>query len=130
MRVLVASLLFASGTFAEEAVTTPEQAVTQFRAIMRKTVEERTGKKVPGDSGQNARLSAHASTSLEVHKRVSSTLLPDQMKTAIRVGSLPKLLPDRKVWVVSHYIDVFSGFDAILDAKDGKLVFLWYIPEG
>ncbi len=43
---------------------------------------------------------------------------------------MTSLSPDRKVWVISHDVDVFSGFEAVLDAKDGKLIFLWWIPEG
>ena len=132
MRILLVAFILASfqPCPAADAINTPDEALAKFRAIMRKRVEERTGKKVPDDYGNNSRSSAGASTSLAVQERVKSTLMASQYKSSITVGSLASLTPDRKVWVVGHYVDVWSGFEAVLDAKDGNLIFLWWIPEG
>lgn len=115
---------------AADAITNADEALAAFRAIMRKSVEERTGRKIPDDNKKDDRTGATESTSLAVYKRVKDTLLPNQYKSAIRVGTVASLLPDRKVWVISHSFDVYSAFDAILDAKSGKLIFMWFIPEG
>lgn len=132
MRTLIVGLLalLAQTASAVDSINSPEDALAAFTAIMRKSIEQRTGKKPPSDSKLDSRTSASASTSVAVHKRVTSTLLPSQYASSIQVGTLGSLLPDRKVWVISHSVDVFSGFDAVLDAKSGKLIFLWWIPEG
>ncbi|CAN5915220.1 hypothetical protein BH11VER1_BH11VER1_17850 [soil metagenome] len=132
MRTAIVSLLalFTQAAWAVDAINSPDEALKAFTAVMQKSIEQRTGKRPPADSKLDSRTSASASTSLEVHKRVKSTLLPSQYSSSIQVGTLGSLLPDRKVWVISHSVDVFSGFDAVLDAKNGKLIFLWWIPEG
>ena len=132
MRTAIITLLalLAHTAWAVDAINTPEEALTAFTAIMRKSIEQRSGKKPPAESKLDSRTSASACTSFEVHKRVKSTLLQSQYASSIQVGTLGSLLPDRKVWVISHSVDVFSGFDAVLDAKSGKLIFLWWIPEG
>ncbi|MCF7784916.1 MAG: hypothetical protein K9N47_02280 [Prosthecobacter sp.] len=132
MRTAIISLfvLLAHAACAADAITSSEEALSAFTAIMRKSIEQRTGKKAPADSKLDERTSASSSTSLEVHERVKDTLLPNQYASSVQAGTLGSLLPDRKVWVISHSVDVFSGFQAVLDAKDGKLIFLWWIPEG
>lgn len=128
MKTAIVSMLalLAHTTWAADAITTPEEALKAFASNM----QQRTGKKTAPNAMLDSRTSAKASTSLEVHKRVKDTLLPNQYANAIQIGTLANLLPDRKVWVISHSIDVFSGFDAVIEAKDGKLIFLWWIPEG
>lgn len=128
--IVILLALLAHTAWAVDAINSSEEALTAYTAIMRKSVEQRTGKKPPADSKLDSRTSASASTSLAVHQRVKSTLLQSQYASSIQVGTLGSLLPDRKVWVISHSVDVFSGFDAVLDAKSGKLIFLWWIPEG
>jgi hypothetical protein len=96
MRTAIVSLLalLAHAAWAADTINSSEEALTAFTAIMRKSVEQRTGKKPPADSKLDSRTSALASTSLEVHKRVKSTLLQSQYASSIQVGTLGSLLPD------------------------------------
>ncbi|WP_395738679.1 hypothetical protein [Prosthecobacter sp.] len=122
--------MLAHCAWAADAINSSEEALKAFTAIMRKSIEQRTGKKPPAEMKLDERTGASSSTSLEVYRRVKDTLLPSQYANAIQVGRMENLLPDRKVWVISHSENVYSVFNAVLDAKDGKLIFLWWIPEG
>jgi hypothetical protein len=132
MRAIL-SLLFvslASAVFAGDTINTSDEALAAFRAIMRKSNEKWLRDMAPDVNKKDDRTTIAESTSLAIHDRVENTLLPIQYKTAVKVGSLTTLLPDRRVWIISHSFDVFNMFQAVLDAKDGKLIFLWFIPEG
>lgn len=129
--VIAALLLFTMpGLMAEDAIKSREEAVEAFRLIARKIVEDRTGKKAPEDTGRFSPDAASERSSQELYDRVVNTLLPKQYSNAIKVGSVDALKPDRKVWVIGQAVDVFLAWEAVLDAKDGKLIFVWYIPEG
>jgi hypothetical protein len=61
-------------------------------------------------------------------KRVEGTLRADEM-AAIVYGKLDDLRTDGECWHVED-LQGFFGLIAYLDAKSGKLVFLWMPPEG
>jgi hypothetical protein len=128
MRTAIITLLalLAHTAWAVDAINTPEEALTAFTAIMRKSIEQRSGKKPPAESKLDSRTSASASTSFEVHKRVKSTLLQSQYASSIQVGTLGSLLPDRKVWVISHLKGRAAGPPAAIspNAKPNLCSFL------
>jgi len=114
---------------------TPDEAVAAFRAIW----QEALAKKPKTNSYivqlkhqvfEAGRVGARSVSSEESHKLVTMTLSADEKKRFILVGSLDDLKPDRKVWAITNPGDLGNGFEAYLDQQDGRLVFLWIIPEG
>lgn len=70
-----------------------------------------------------------AESSEKVHTNITNSLSPKEM-SLILYGKLADLKPDRKVWSVVNPGHSGSGFEALLDQKDGRLIFLWIMPEG
>lgn len=114
---------------------TPEEAVAAFRAIW----QESLAKKLETSSHivqlkhqvfEAGRVGARSVSSDASHKLVTMSLSADEKKRLILVGSLDDLKPDRKVWAITNPGDIGNGFEAYLDQQDGKLLFLWIIPEG
>jgi hypothetical protein len=75
-------------------------------------------------------VSARSSTSAEGLKRVSDTLTEKERRSLIVYGALKDLEPDRPVWTITNGGGIGAGFQAYVDQKSGKLIFLWLIPEG
>ncbi|QIF05577.1 hypothetical protein [Roseimicrobium sp. ORNL1] len=76
------------------------------------------------------RVGARSMTSAAGLKLVSSALSESERRALIVYGTFKDLEPDRPVWAITNPGDIGNGFEAYVDQKSGKLIFLWIIPEG
>jgi hypothetical protein len=120
---------------AANAPRTPEEAVAAFRAIWRESLAKslETNSHIVQLKHQvfeAGRVGARIESSEASHKLVTMTLSKQEKKQLILFGNLEDLKPYRKVWAITNPGDFGNGFEAYLDQKDGKLLFMWLIPEG
>ncbi|MBE7498135.1 MAG: hypothetical protein HS117_24615 [Verrucomicrobiaceae bacterium] len=100
-----------------EAVLSPKLRASSFHEHLKHQVYE------------EGRVGAVAESSEKVHTNITNSLSPKKM-SLILYGKLADLKPDRKVWSVVNPGHSGSGFEALLDQKDGRVIFLWIMPEG
>jgi ATP-dependent protease HslVU (ClpYQ) peptidase subunit len=115
--------------------SSPDEALAAFRVIWKSTLAEKLASsthivQLRHQVYQEGRVAARQLQSAECHKLVSSTLSADEKKRLVIYGTLDDLNPDRKVWAITNPGEDGNGFEAYLDQKTGKLLFLWIIPEG
>jgi hypothetical protein len=114
---------------------TPDEAVAAFRDIWRESLAKKLEtsshiEQLKHQVFEAGRVGARSVSSEARHKRLTMTLSGEERKSLILVGSLEDLKPDRQVWSIMNPGDFGNGFEAYLDQKDGRLLFLWIIPEG
>ena len=117
------------------APKTPDEAVAAFIDIWRQSLSKKLETSSHIDQLKHqvfepGRVEARSVSSEACHKRLTMTLSEGERKSLILVGSLEDLKPDQQVWAISNPGDLGNGFEAYLDQKDGRLLFLWIIPEG
>lgn len=134
MSIAVAISLLSAFAFGAEGPANDKEAVTAFQRLWRESL----AKKLESSPhfvllshlyAEPDRVFARLQTSSESLQRVSGSLSADEMKRLIVVGTLADLKPERQVWAVTNP-GGGPGFEAYLDAKDGRLIFLWVVPEG
>jgi hypothetical protein len=116
--------------------STPEEALEAFK----KTWQESLARQPDGpfkrleyfksevfDAGT---VRVRLESSEECRKRVAATLTEKEKISLILFGSLEDLKPVRQVWVIAYLSGFANGFEALLDRKDGSLLFIWIVPEG
>jgi len=117
-----------------EPPKSPEEAIKAFRsqweADLSKKLEASTfHEHLKHQIYEPGRVGAVAESTEKVHREIINCLTPKEM-SLILYGKLADLKPDRKVWSVVNPGHSGSGFEALLDQKDGSVIFLWIVPEG
>ena len=116
-------------------VATADEAVDVFRAVWRRTLAKRLETRpfigqLKAQVFEDGKVQAKSSSSAEVLKLIRSTLTEKEERELTAYGKKDDLEPEREVWLVTHPGDFGSGFQAVIDPKDGDLVFMWITPEG
>jgi hypothetical protein len=128
-------IVLSSSTPTANAPRTPDEAVAAFRVIWRESLAKslETNSHIVQLKHQvfeAGRVGARIESSEASHKLVTITLSKQEKKQLILFGRLEDLRPDRKVWAITNPGDSGIGFEAYLDQNNGKLLFMWIIPEG
>jgi hypothetical protein len=76
-------------------------------------------------------LSGRLASYREIHHRVDDTLTPSERKTLILYGALADLDRTGECWVIESFAGCpCSEVAGYIDAKTGRLMFVWLMPEG
>jgi hypothetical protein len=77
------------------------------------------------------KLSARLESSRKVYERVKDTLGPSEQQTLILYGDLADLDREGEVWMIESFMGCpCSEVAGYVDAKTGRLIFVWVMPEG
>lgn len=119
----------------DPALRTPEEVIAAFRALWRGSLAERLEKNphaghLDRHIFEPERVEARAGDSGEAHRTLMNTSKAEERAALSVWGSHSNLLPARPVWVISNPGSFTGGFQAFIDRKDGRLLYLWVPPEG
>ena len=113
------------------------EAIRLFQAAAAKVVSELdegdVRRKYGGYSQRIAakeKLVARRQTFRASFERVDGTLLKPEREMLVLLGEISKLNRDGNCWAVQTTGTIGNELVGYLDAADGKLVFLWIVPEG
>lgn len=134
LHILALPLLLVSMA-AAKPVSTDTEAVDAFRAVWRQSLGKQLEARpffqsLKAQVFEDGKVTAKLATTTEVLKQINSTLTEKEEKELILFGKKDDLKPDREVWLVKHVADYSNGFEAVIDAEDGDLLFFWITPEG
>jgi len=77
------------------------------------------------------KLSARLESYRRIYDRVKGTLTPSERETLVLHGALPDLNREGECWVIESFTGCpCSEIAGYVDAKTGRLVFVWVMPEG
>ena len=119
---------------ASKPVDSPEDAVDVFRAVWRQSLAKKLvarpfigqlKQQVVEEGKVTARLVGSESRRQEIN-----SLSADDKGELLLFGVSGDLMPDRKVWSVTHPGAGENGFEALIDAENGDLLFFWILPLG
>lgn len=134
LTLLIFACVTIPGKASADEISSPKQAIATLRQIWEADLSKSLTasphysllKKQIYEPGK---VGAWRITSAEASKE-TSRLLKGYEATFILVGNKTALKINQPVWVVSNPGDFGNGFEAYIDQKTGKLLFLWIIPEG
>lgn len=136
MKILISALLLSLmpvSPAAAKPVETETDAVEVFRAVWRKTLAGKlVARPFTAQLKQQVfekRVTARLVDSENRRQEVTG-LGKDDKGELILFGVPGDLMPDRKVWAVTHPGNGGNGFEALIDAENGDLLFFWIPPLG
>jgi len=120
------------------AVNDPEHAIALFQNYWDSIVIARLREKsrvlwqsMSERVRMKKKLSARLESYRKVYDRVKDTLSPSERETLILYGAIPDLNREGECWVIQSFTGCpCSEVAGYVDAKSGRLVFVWIMPEG
>ena len=133
--ILVLGTIIAMSLAHAATLSSEDEALAAFRAIWKDTLADKLASsshivQLRQQVFEEGRVAAQELQSAACQQVVTSSLSADEKKRLILFGTLDDLVPDRKVWAIANPGHFGNGFEAYIDQKTGKLLFLWIRPEG